>query len=240
MAYRKRHSRRKAALSKRQARAVVAITKRQIETKHYVIRNTFGNYLNSAGYVAPQSSYAFFFNLFSFIPREVVTPSDSFHTVVGQQFDARGCKLSLNLYSATGAQLDLHGRVTFYKTNNYVDNAGGLGNLPNVLSTGGDPFDLEGPTGPTIAKWDPQHVQIIKQHRFKLDYNGSGNAKRDWNWWCPIKGNKVINGEGPIRVQELLGWQYYVALEFFSPGSANLTAEYTGEVILKTYFKDAT
>lgn len=242
MAYRRRKTyRRKGrrkALSDRQVRAVQSIVAGNIETKHYINWLTFGTWLNISGYTGSADSWATTFNIFDGIPTEVLVPTVS-DGVVGQEFDARGFKVILDLSSSAGTAYNLFGRITFFKTNIYNANAGTSNQNPVFLPNSNNLFDGEFPLGPTIGRWDTDVSVVLKQKRFRLGFMGDANARKTFKWWFPMRGKKIIKGDAKPRVGELQGWQYYFALEFYAPGVTNMTSVYGGNVSTEVYFKDA-
>lgn len=246
MAYRrKRTYRRKKGkrLSKFMVRAITAVTKKQIETKHVPDTRVWATTLIDTGYISGPS-HAMVGNIFSGIARgedpSVVTTT---HQVFGEQFDARGFKFMLDLWSiqafvpTANNGLDVRFRFTVFKQSGYVNT--GAASLPTTANQ----FDQEYLTTPTIARWDAQTVDVIYQRSFYMNYDGGNNAMIKKKFWVPIKGIKTMTIEqgasGGNIVGQLLGWQYYWALEIFSPGNTNLLTTVEGQIQDAVYFKDA-
>lgn len=246
MAYRRKRSNRRRKrgkhLSKFMVRAIKAVTKQEIETKHWVYSSNLASALLNGGYVPGQPAVAFYGNIYSPIARgEDPSIRDTSHQVFGQEFDSRGFKFMVDLWSvqsfvpAASNALDIRFRFTVFKQSGYSSIV--LGNLPPGSAT----FDQDLLTTPTVARWDPDTVVVVYQKSFYMNYDGGANAMVKRSFWVPLKGKRTCTNEESSSagtVSQLLGWQYYWALEIFSPGNTTLTTTLEGQLQHKIYFKD--
>lgn len=237
------------AKNQRFKRRVLAIAKQPVETKSFPDFTDIPTIVLATGYaVGPQ--WAIRQNIFAGIPRADSAATKSEHEVIGNQMEARGFWIRVNVLSHRGINSDLFGldlRLTVYSMADWTGTTGGV---QNVVASD-EIFDPDYAVNSyfTAYPFNMQRINVLKSKKFSMNFNGNnGNVSREFRMWVPLRGRKTARDEESTLVNsnfgELKGRNYWWLLEFYMPGvpeqlNSRFTDRIFGNIQTRVYFKDA-
>lgn len=218
----------------------MAISQKPVETKTYTISADFDTFLTSAGF-SGGTFYAARGNVFAPLARADTALVQSEHEVIGNEFQARGFRWNLDLYSNTVGSVKV--RFTCYS---YTAYTAGLPLFVPVTNSD-DVLDPEFPVQnltPTEYRYNPQRIHILKQKTWTFGAGGTQGFIGNMKVWVPIKGRKIsMDEEGTVTstsIGRLKGRNYYWIVEILAVGAyTNLSTSINGALGTTVYFKDA-
>lgn len=237
------------AKARRFERRVLAIAQKPVETKSFPRIYDLPFTVDNSGYaVGPQ--WAIRGMVFREIPRADSTLTKSEHEVIGNEFQARGFWISVNVLSDVTInpnKLGLDCRLTVYSIADVEQG------IPIIQSVLGNDYVFDPDYGVsnymTAKPFNMQVLNILKSVKFSMNFNGSnGNVSREKRLWVPIRGRKICRDEEPTitngTVGFLKGRNYFWLLELFMPGvptdiGQQFTDRIYGNIQTRVYFKDA-
>lgn len=235
---------RRPVFGKKATRAIMAIAQKPVETKAWPYSVSWFNLLNSNGYVAGTDNWAVRSNIFSEIPRADSTLTKSEQEVIGNEIDARGFWIFLQLASAVAPGTGHYAfqfRLTVYSIADVNATAPTIETVPSSdIIYDADFFA----TQVTTQRFNTQAINVLKSHRWEARYDGNeDNFNMEHRMYVPITGRKIGRGEEGIvsssTLGPLKGRNYYWLLEVYAPGASSLISTTQGSLNTKVYFKDA-
>lgn len=229
-------------------RRVKAIAQLPVETKSWTRQYDLRGTIQGAGY-SVGNSFMIRSNIFREIPRADTAMMKNEKEVIGNQLEARGFWIRVNVLGSVvnnPARLGIDWRVTVYSTNNLDEGAPLIEPVFNDDSI----FDPDYRSSyATAYRFNTQDVNILASKKFSANFlGGNGNFSREVKLWVPIRGRKTARAEETVLAQSnfgfLKGRNYYWLLEGIAMGVNEaqpnaFTDTFFGNIETRVYFKDA-
>lgn len=215
------------------------VTQSEIETKQHALG--YDPYL----VVVPTGgSWSASFNLLADIPNlKNVTPAAATteNSYIGEQIHVKGVKIRFSVTYASSVPYEQLWRLTVVSTTKTADMANIYGAATPSVWFAGDSYNTSLP--PVRRRWNTDRVTVLQTKHAKVTFNDTLAGVLYVDMWVPI--NRKCNRDSDDSVVTNNYWgnnkglNYYLVIDGYQMGSANINASGAMSFGKIVYFKDA-